>query len=179
MKTPGSTTVAARQGTQAYSTSMDTFVSLRRLSSADAALLRALNAVFGEAFGDSETYGRAPPSDAYLSGLLAKEHVIALVALAAGQVVGGLVAYELDKFERARRELYIYDLAVAKDHRRRGIATALIERLREIAAERDAWVVYVQADRGDAAAIALYGKVGVREDVLHFDIPVLGPANGH
>jgi aminoglycoside 3-N-acetyltransferase I len=157
---------------------MDTFVSLRRLSPADAALLGALNAVFGEAFGDSETYGRAPPSDAYLSGLLAKEHVIALVALAAGQVVGGLVAYELDKFERARRELYIYDLAVAKGHRRRGIATALIEHLRKIAAERGAWVVYVQADRGDAAAIALYGKVGVREDVLHFDIPVFGEPHG-
>ena len=141
---------------------MDTLVSLRRLTPADTALLRALNAVFGEAFGDSETYGRAPPSDAYLSGLLAKEHVIALVALAAGQVVGGLVAYELDKFERARRELYIYDLAVAKDHRRRGIATALIERLREIA----------------AAAIALYGKVGAREDVLHFDIPVFGVPHG-
>ena len=28
-----------------------------------------------------ETYGADPPSDAYLEGLLAKEHVIALVAL--------------------------------------------------------------------------------------------------
>jgi aminoglycoside 3-N-acetyltransferase I len=38
--------------------------------------------------------------------------------------VGGLIAYELEKFERARSELYIYDLAVAEDHRRRGVATA-------------------------------------------------------
>lgn len=153
---------------------MDAFVSLRRLTSADAALLRALNELFGDAFADSETYRLAPPSDAYLSGLLAREHVIALVALVAGKVVGGLVAYELDKFERARRELYIYDLAVAQSHRRQGIATSLIEHLREIAAKRGAWVVYVQADYGDAAAIALYEKVGVREDVMHFDIPVLG-----
>jgi aminoglycoside 3-N-acetyltransferase I len=28
----------------------------------------------------------------------------------------------------------------------------------------------VQADRGDEAAIALYTKLGIREDVLHFDI---------
>jgi aminoglycoside 3-N-acetyltransferase I len=35
-------------------------------------------------------------------------------------------------------------------------------------------VVYVQADRGDAPAIALYQKLGVREEVLHFDIPVDG-----
>jgi aminoglycoside 3-N-acetyltransferase I len=153
---------------------MDAIVSLRRLTSADAALLRALNELFGEAFGDSETYCSAPPSDAYLSALLAREHVIALVALVAGQVVGGLVAYELDKFERARRELYIYDLAVAQSHRRQGIATSLIGQLREIAAKRGAWVVYVQADYGDTAAIALYEKAGVREDVMHFDILVSG-----
>jgi aminoglycoside 3-N-acetyltransferase I len=33
-------------------------------------------------------------------------------------------------------------------------------------------VLYVQADHGDAPAIALYEKLGLREDVLHFDIPV-------
>jgi aminoglycoside 3-N-acetyltransferase I len=31
-------------------------------------------------------------------------------------------------------------------------------------------VVCVQADPGDAAAVALYAKLGVREEVLHFDI---------
>ncbi|HXW72601.1 MAG TPA: GNAT family N-acetyltransferase, partial [Methylocella sp.] len=64
--------------------------------------------------------------------------------------------------------------AVAETHRRRGIATALIERLREIAAQRGASVIYVQADSGDGPAIALYEKLGVREEVLHFDIKVLG-----
>jgi len=95
-----------------------------------------------------------------------------LVASNGSEVVGGLVAYELHKLERARSEIYIYDLAVAEAHRRRGIATTLIERLREIARERGAWVVYVQADHGDDPAIALYAKLGVREEVLHFDIPV-------
>jgi len=102
------------------------------------------------------------------------------------EVLGGLVAYEFDKFERARRELYIYDLAVSAEHRRRGIATALIEHLREIAARRGAWVIFVQADYGDDPAIALYEKLGIREEVLHFDIAVesiasIGPAHqkGH
>ena len=88
----------------------------------------------------------------------------------AGEVLGGLVAYELPKFEQARSEIYIYDLAVAEAHRRRGVATALIRRLQAIAAERGAWVIFVQADRGDDPAIALYSKLGTREDVLHFDI---------
>jgi len=33
-------------------------------------------------------------------------------------------------------------------------------------------VIFVQADRGDAAAIALYESLGTREDVHHFDITV-------
>ena len=146
--------------------------SIRRLAGGDVPLLRKLNAMFGDAFADPEAYGAEPPSDAYLDGLLAKDHVLALVAVAGEDVLGGLVAYEFDKFERARREIYIYDLAVAAAHRRQGLATALISELREIAARRGAYVIFVQADQGDDPAIALYEKLGAREDVLHFDIPV-------
>ncbi len=123
----------------------------------------------------SDTYRADLPADAYVESLLAKEHVVALVALAGEEVLGGLVAYELDKFERARSEFYIYDLAVSEAYRRQGIATALIEHLGAIAARRGAWVMYVQADHGDDPAIALYEKLGIREDVMHFDIRV-GPA---
>ena len=87
-------------------------------------------------------------------------------------VVGALAAYELQKFEQARSEIYIYDLAVLHTHRRRGIATALIRTLQDLAAARGAWVIFVQADHGDDPAIALYTQLGTREDVLHFDIAV-------
>lgn len=146
--------------------------SVRRLTASDLALFRAMNALFADAFEDKETYLGRPPDDDYVRRLLSKEHVHALVAHEAEQVVGALVAYELDKFESRRSEIYIYDLAVDAAHRRQGIATALIARLCEIAAERGAWVIYVQADYGDDPAVALYTKLGAREDVMHFDIPV-------
>jgi aminoglycoside 3-N-acetyltransferase I len=151
---------------------MNPHVILRQLTSAGIDQMRALNVLFGEAFGDPGTYTKAPPSDEYLSTVLAREHVIVLVALVTGSVVGGLVAYELEKLEQARREVYIYDLAVASEHRRQGIATALIDRLREIVANRGTHVIFVQADYGDEAAIALYESLGTREDVMHFDIAV-------
>jgi aminoglycoside 3-N-acetyltransferase I len=50
----------------------------------------------------------------------------------------------------------------------------LIEALKNIGARRGAYVIFVQADIGDDPAIALYTKLGVREDVLHFDIAVEG-----
>jgi aminoglycoside 3-N-acetyltransferase I len=144
----------------------------KQLSASDLPILHGLLAMFGEAFGETETYQGAVPSDAYLKDLLGKPHFIALAALDGGAVVGGLAAYQLEKFERARSEIYIYDLAVGEAHRRKGVATALIRALQRIAKERGAYVIYVQADTVDGPAIALYESLGTREDVLHFDIPV-------
>ena len=144
---------------------------VRRLGPADSADVRRLNAMFGAAFFDESTYTQ-PLTDAYVLELLSKDSIHALVAVADEQVIGGLVAYEFDKFERMQREIYIYDLAVAEAHRRRGVATGLIEALQRIAADRSAWVIFVQADYGDDPAIALSEKLGAREEVLHFDIPV-------
>lgn len=144
----------------------------KHLGAGDLPLARALLAVFGEAFGEPETYGGRPPDDAYLARLLGRPQVLALVALDGVTVVGGLVAYELEKLEQARSEIYIYDLAVAEAHRRRGVATGLIGALGKIAKARGAWVMFVQADRTDPPAIRLYESLGTREDVHHFDIPV-------
>ena len=147
-------------------------VSIQQLTPNDVALMEALLATFGEAFNEVSTYGRNRPSEAYLQELLGSDYFIALAASTDGQVVGGIAAYELKKFEQQRSEVYIYDLAVAEAHRRQGIATALIQALKKIAATRRAYVIFVQADIGDEPAVALYTKLGVREDVLHFDIAV-------
>ena len=144
--------------------------SLRTLGSGDAALMRAMLTMFGEAFGEIHTYSGAQPTTDYLERLLGSDTFIALAALKDDEVVGGIAAYLLPKFEQERSEIYIYDLAVAEPHRRQGIATALIRELQRVGASRGAYVIFVQADHGDDPAIALYTKLGAREDVLHFDI---------
>lgn len=127
--------------------------------------------MFGDAFDDRESYTKAQPADSYLVDLLSSKAFIAVAAISDQSVVGGLAAYVLPKFEQARKEIYIYDLAVSSACRRQGIATAMIEELKRVAQAIGAYVIYVQADYGDDPAIALYTKLGVREDVLHFDIP--------
>ena len=153
--------------------------SVRILDAGDTASMRTLLALFGDVFGEAATYTGAQPDDAYLERLLSSDTFIAIGAWKGEKVVGALAAYVLPKFEQARSEIYNYDLAVAEAHRREGIATALIMALAQIAPARGAWVIFVQADHGDDAAIALYTKLGTREDVLHFDIaPKRGPARG-
>jgi aminoglycoside 3-N-acetyltransferase I len=145
---------------------------ITQLTTADVGVLKQLLRVFGEAFGDHDAYQGAVPDDGYLEKLLATPTFIVVVARLGDEVVGGLAAYELQKFERDRREIYIYDLAVAEDHRRRGLARSMILELKRLAKARGAYVIYVQADHIDAPAIALYDSLGTREEVLHFDFRV-------
>ncbi len=149
-------------------------LNIRQVNPDELALMETLLTTFGEVFNAVQTYSGNRPRAAYLRRLLGSEYFIALVALKRDAVVGGIAAYELRKFEQERSEIYIYDLAVAAPHRREFIATALIEELKNIAAARGAYVMFVQGDTGaeDEPAIALYSKLGAREDVVHFDIAV-------
>jgi aminoglycoside 3-N-acetyltransferase I len=145
-------------------------VLIRVLDGADVGLLRKMSEMFGHAFGDVQTYTASQPDGSYLRQLLQSPTFVAIAAIAGADVVGGLAGYVLQKFEQARAELYVYDLAVDEAHRRRGVATAMLQELRHLAAARGIYVIFVQADHGDDAAIGLYTKLGVREEVLHFDI---------
>lgn len=147
-----------------------TDIPTRRLGSDQVSTLRAVLDLFGREFEDVPTYSHKQPDDAYLSRLLASDTFIAIAAFDRDTLVGGLAAYVLPKFEQARSEIYIYDLAVAITHRRQGLATAMIDHLRRTATEIGAYVIFVQADYVDEPAVALYTKLGTREDVMHFDI---------
>lgn len=148
---------------------------VRTLADGDVVAMRSMLAMFGQAFGEPNTYTARQPNDAYLKRLLSGDNFIAVAAFAGENMIGGIAGYLLPKFEQPRTELYVYDVAVATAYRRRGVATAMFEELKNVAAARGAYVIFVQADYGDEAAIALYTKLGVREDVLHFDI---SPTNG-
>jgi len=145
-----------------------------KLQPGDDELFASMNTLFGEVFNDAESFTRHRPSKPYVGRLLNNPNFIALVAFEGQTLVGALAAYELVKFEQERSEIYIYDLAVHAQHRRQGVATSLIATLQTMAHERGAWVIFVQADTAeeDKPAIALYTKLGVREEVLHFDIGV-------
>ena len=149
-------------------------VIVRRLAQGDDQQFSEMLDLFAEAFDDPKSYSSARPTTSYRQALLGRADIVVLVALVEEHVVGALVAYELAKFEQERSEFYIYDLAIAQEWRRHGIATAMIGDLKAIAKSSGGWALYVQADYGDEPAVALYTKLGVREDVMHFDISLDG-----
>ena len=146
---------------------------IRRLNRDDVGLLRELNQLFGEVFEEPKIYHERTPSDSYLEKLLGNPAFIAYVATLDGYIVGGVTAYTLPKYEQERSEIYIYDLAVMAEFRRRGIATALIKEVRRLASQTNAWVVMIQAELEDADPVSLYSKLGRKETVHHFDLEPL------
>lgn len=146
---------------------------IRHLGAGDIAGFRAMNTLFALAFEEPEHYAENPPDDSYAENWLAQTGNIGIIAEDGAATVGAIAGYELAKFEQARSEIYIYDLAVLHSHRRQGIATAMIDEVRRIARERGAWTVFVQADTipEDEPARALYRKLASEEiTALHFDI---------
>ena len=144
---------------------------VRRLGPADTELIPEINRMYGEAFAEVDEYISDPPGKERRCELLGNDNMVLIAAFDAGEVIGALTAYVLPKIEQNRSELFLYDLAVRDTHRRRGVATRLIEEARAIARERDVWMMFIQADVGDEAPIALYRMLSVDEGVSHyFDI---------
>ena len=151
-----------------------TSLKIRRLRERDLPEMREALKVLGDAFEDPESYAGSPQDDEYLRNQLSEDRLIVLAALVEDQVVAGLIAHELPKLESPGREIYLYDLGVRKEWRRRGIATALISSLQHIGSERGITGLYVQAEmeEDDQPAIALYLQYTSPRQVLHFDLPI-------
>ncbi len=145
-----------------------------QLTSSDILIFRELIQLYCDVFEDKKTYDNTNVSDEYLRHFLANESHVVVVALSENNtVIGGLVAYQLDKFGKESKELYIYDLAVLESQQRQGIGTNLINEVVKIAKQRNASVVFVQADAEDIHAVSFYRKIFTNELIAHqFELEV-------
>jgi aminoglycoside 3-N-acetyltransferase I len=128
----------------------------KRLKPGDRDLARRLFATMAEIFGeDHETL-----SDAYVDSLIAREDFWAIAAYTDDQIIGGITAHTLPMTRTASSEVFIYDIAVRSDHRRKGIGRRLMSELRDSAAARGIRVLFVPADNDDPHALDFYRALG-------------------
>lgn len=110
------------------------------------------------------------PSDLHLVYLLRKETFFAVVAKLDNMIIGGLTVYVLDQYYSPKPLAYIYDLAVSRDHQRKGIGKNLIAFTNEYCKGKGFEEIFVQADKIDNYAIDFYRATQPtnEEDVIHF-----------
>lgn len=125
---------------------------IRRLAPGDEDVLAALE----------EAYERPIPR-ALESELLHDPRAHLLVAELAGSPVGYALVYVLPRLD-ARRMAFLYDIGVAKPHRRRGIGRALVEEAARTARDEGAYKLVVLTDEANEAAMALYSAAGGRRE---------------
>lgn len=129
---------------------------IRRLGPGDRAEARALFSSMAAVFDEPSE----PLDDAFLDALLGRSDFWALAAYAGDAMAGGLTAHLLPMTRAASFELFIYDIAVLDEHRRKGIGRALVEHLRAEAARANVESVFVAADDEDEHALDFYRALG-------------------
>lgn len=96
------------------------------------------------------------PQESHLRELLNKDDFEVWVALKSNTVVGGLTTYLFKQYYSEKPIAYIYDLAVAEDHRRKGIGKNLIETVKKCYAMSGFEDIFVQAETVDKNALEFY-----------------------
>lgn len=127
-----------------------------RLGPRDDALAKRLFTLLADSFGES----REELSEAYVERLLADGRFWALVAFAGDDMVGGLTAHTLPMTRKPGASVFLYDIAVRSDHRRRGVGRQLVSALRAEASRVGIDEVFVFADNDDAHALDFYRAIG-------------------
>ena len=128
----------------------------KRLQPGDRDLARVLLALMADVFEEASEV----LSDRYLDQLLAREDFWALAAFDGDQIIGGITAHSLPMTRTETAEMFIYDLAVRRDHQRTGLGRHLVAELQEKAAARGIENLFVAADNGDVHALEFYRALG-------------------
>ena len=96
------------------------------------------------------------------TGLLSDERTIFLVAFEHDRPIGFALAHELPRRHGDPTNLFVYELGVDPEWRRRGIATALMNELAELARTRGIRETFLITEESNQAAMAFYESLGAR-----------------
>ena len=150
-------------------------VQIRRLISGDRELARRMFVMMAGVFEEHNEQVR----DGYIDRLLNRDDFWAIAAFMGDHIVGGLTAHTLPMTRAEASEILVYDIAVRRDHQRRGVGRQLLTTLLEAAGTSGIQDVIVAADTNDTHAVRFYAVLGgVPSSVMHFSFHMTTKAVG-
>ena len=97
------------------------------------------------------------------------------VAEADGAIAGFILAHHIDSMKQEAAAMFIYEIEVQEEHRRKGVGAALISHLRAVADQRQMFEMFVLTNHSNKGAVAFYQATGgqIEEgDELMFVYPI-------
>jgi ribosomal protein S18 acetylase RimI-like enzyme len=125
---------------------------------------RAVDAAAVEA--GAELFDGPPRPDATARFLADPTHHL-LLAYEGERAVGMISGVETTHPDKGT-EMFLYELGVLPSARRRGIATALVHALADLARVRGCYGMWVGVDADNAAALATYRRAGAQQEDTPF-----------
>lgn len=112
-------------------------------------------------------------SEKQLKKLLQKPEFHAISVIKEDKIIGGLTAYELERYYTDKSELYIYDIAVKTEFHNQGIGKKLIHYVKDYSAKNGIEGIFVEAHSEDEQAVKFYESTfGKSEKVDHFNFDI-------
>jgi aminoglycoside 3-N-acetyltransferase I len=122
--------------------------------------IRSLGAGDEQAVHDArDLFDDAPDAAATSRFLDEPNHHLLIAYDAANRPLGFVSGVETTHPDKGT-EMFLYELGVAEDARRRGIGSALVTRLAALARERGCYGMWTGTERDNAAARATYARAG-------------------
>lgn len=120
-------------------------LTITKLGSEDVSLARTL----------VKRFHGTEPSEEYLRGLLENRQNLLIAGQVGAEVAGFVWGHWLDRLRMECPQLFVYEVEVAPEHRRRGIGTRLMERVLAEATPAAA-DVFVFTNHSNEGAVAFY-----------------------
>ena len=125
-------------------------ISIERLSTMDTGTIEQVRADFD----DSDWH------EARIGEFLSDQNNILIAAKASGRIVGVLIAHRLARMDSLCAHVLLYEIDVLPDFQRRGVASAMIHELKELARRAGAFEIWVVTNKSNQAAMQLYRSTG-------------------
>ena len=103
----------------------------------------------------------------YLDHFLSNPRHLVFVAEIGGKPEGFLLAYRLERLDGLPPKIFVYEVDVVEESRRRGIGTQLMDAVRELIREEELNSAFVLTNYENEGAVAFYESTGGK--VLHGD----------
>lgn len=128
-------------------------MTITRLTSVDESIISQLNQLLENPWD----------SDQAVQFLANKDNIL-LLAFEGTQVIGFLTAHRLQRLDKRRAEVLLYEIEVKEKFRQQGVGKALIQTVKDWAKEVGADEVWVLTYQSNDPAMKLYQSAGGIED---------------